>query len=64
MSLLKKLAQWALKKSIWIYHVKTGACNGCDIELLDILTPYYDIERFGMKAVLQGMQMLWLYQEL
>ncbi|MCS7215158.1 MAG: NADH-quinone oxidoreductase subunit B family protein [Thermodesulfovibrio sp.] len=51
MSLLKKLAQKALKKSVWIFHVNTGACNGCDIELLDVLTPYYDIERFGMKAV-------------
>ncbi len=38
-------------KSLWIYHCNTGACNGCDIEILNVLTPYYDVERFGMKLV-------------
>jgi Ni,Fe-hydrogenase III small subunit len=42
---------WALKKSIWVYHVNVGACNNCDIEILDLLTPRYDIERFGMLLV-------------
>ena len=39
------------KKSIWVYHTNTGACNGCDIEVIDVLTPYYDAERFGIKLV-------------
>jgi Ni,Fe-hydrogenase III small subunit len=38
-------------KSLWLYHCNTGACNGCDIEILNVLTPYYDVERFGMKLV-------------
>ncbi|WP_240703304.1 NADH-quinone oxidoreductase subunit B family protein [Thermococcus indicus] len=38
-------------KSLWVFHVNTGACNGCDIEILDVLTPYYDIERLGVKLV-------------
>ena len=42
---------WCFKKSIWVYHVNAGACNGCDIEILDVLTPYYDVERFGIKLV-------------
>jgi Ni,Fe-hydrogenase III small subunit len=42
---------WALKKSIWVYHVNVGACNNCDIEILELLTPRYDIERFGMILV-------------
>ncbi|MBN1425351.1 hypothetical protein JXA88_12425 [Candidatus Fermentibacteria bacterium] len=42
---------WALKKSIWVYHVNVGACNNCDIEILELLTPRYDIERFGMVLV-------------
>lgn len=42
----------ALKKSPWVYHVNTGACNNCDIEILDLLTPRFDIERFG--AILVG----------
>jgi len=31
--------------------VNTGACNGCDIEVINTLTPYYDAERFGIKLV-------------
>ena len=42
---------WALRKSLWVYHVNTGACNNCDIEVLELLTPRYDIERFGMVLV-------------
>ena len=45
------LKHWALRKSLWVYHVNTGACNNCDIEVLDLLTPRYDIERFGMILV-------------
>ena len=37
----------ALAKSPWVYHLSTGSCNNCDIEVLDALTPRFDIERFG-----------------
>lgn len=40
-----------LKKSIWVFHLNTGSCNACDIEVLDVLTPYFDAERFGVKLV-------------
>jgi membrane-bound hydrogenase subunit mbhJ len=46
-----KALNWCFKKSIWVYHVNAGGCNGCDIEILDALTPYYDVERFGIKLV-------------
>jgi len=29
-------------------HFNTGACNGCDIELIASLTPTVDVERFGI----------------
>lgn len=45
------LTKWAVKKSPWIYHVATGSCNNCDIEVLDCLTPKFDVERFGIKLV-------------
>ena len=45
------LKMWALTKSLWVYHVNTGACNNCDIEILELLTPRYDIERLGMILV-------------
>ncbi len=38
-------------RSPWIMHFNTGACNGCDIEVLAALTPLYDPERFGVKLV-------------
>jgi membrane-bound hydrogenase subunit mbhJ len=48
---MNKALEWCFKKSIWVYHVNAGSCNGCDIEILDALTPYYDVERFGIKLV-------------
>lgn len=41
----------ALKKSLWLFHFNAGSCNNCDIEILDCLTPRYDVERFGIKLV-------------
>lgn len=38
-------------KSIWLHQTNCGSCNGCDIEIIDVLTPYYDVERLGMKLV-------------
>ncbi len=38
-----------ISRSPWILHFNTGACNGCDIEVLAALTPLYDPERFGVK---------------
>lgn len=47
-SLLQRAIDWGRKKSPWIIHFNAGACNGCDIEVVDALTPRYDVERFGM----------------
>jgi NADH-quinone oxidoreductase B subunit len=46
----KKIYRWAQKNSMWVIHFNTGGCNGCDIEILDMLTPRYDIERLGILA--------------
>jgi ech hydrogenase subunit C len=48
MKIIDKLITNALLKSPWILHFNSGACNGCDIEIVDALTPKYDIERFGI----------------
>ena len=50
-TLCKEIWKRAFTKSLWVYHVNTGACNNCDIEVLELLTPRYDIERFGMILV-------------
>ncbi|HHX95555.1 MAG TPA: NADH-quinone oxidoreductase subunit B family protein [Clostridia bacterium] len=50
--MLQSLVNWARVKSPWLVHVNTGACNGCDIEVLAALMPRFDVERFGI--LLQG----------
>ncbi len=44
----KRIINWARRKSPWFLHFNTGGCNGCDIELLSVLTPHLDVERFGI----------------
>ena len=41
----------ALTRSLNVFHLGGSACNNCDIEILDALTPKYDLERFGMTLV-------------
>jgi Ni,Fe-hydrogenase III small subunit len=38
----------ALTRSLNAFHLGGSACNNCDIEILDALTPKYDLERFGI----------------
>jgi len=47
--MFKKIIAKSSAKSPWLYHINTGSCNGCDIELVACLTPRYDVERFGFK---------------
>jgi len=48
---MSKLPTKSFDRSLWVFHVNTGSCNGCDIEILAALTPRYDVERFGIKLV-------------
>jgi len=52
MEVIKRIVNWARIKSPWIIHFNSGACNGCDIEILASLAPSFDLERFGI--VLKG----------
>ncbi|NMB70920.1 MAG: hypothetical protein GYA22_02060, partial [Bacteroidales bacterium] len=45
------IKDYCFKKSLWVFHFGGASCNNCDIEILDCLTPRYDIERFGMQLV-------------
>ena len=40
-----------LTRSLNVFHLAGSACNNCDIEILDALTPKYDLERFGITLV-------------
>ena len=47
--MFKKIIAESTAKSPWLYHINTGSCNGCDIELVAVTTPRYDTERMGFK---------------
>lgn len=48
-SLKTRIVNWARRKSPWIVHFNSGACNACDIETVAALTPRFDVERFGVQ---------------
>ena len=47
---VRRAVAWARRTSPWVLHFNSGGCNGCDIEILDLLTPRYDVERVGILA--------------
>ena len=47
--MFQKLIDKSMSKSPWIFHINAGSCNGCDIELVSVLTPRYDAERLGFR---------------
>ena len=38
-------------RSLHIREVDPGSCNGCEIEIGGLNSPYYDLERFGLHFV-------------
>lgn len=38
-------------RSLHLRHLDTGSCNGCEIELGQLLTPHYDLQRYGIDFV-------------
>ncbi|HVN15837.1 MAG TPA: NADH-quinone oxidoreductase subunit B family protein [Anaerolineales bacterium] len=40
-----------IHRSIYVYRIDCGGCNGCEIEIFAALTPLFDVERFGIKVV-------------
>ena len=52
MKLWTRLLCACRRRSPWIFHMNSGSCNGCDIELVAALTPRYDAEQLGV--LLQG----------
>ena len=48
MKLWKKLMCYCRRRSPWIFHMNSGSCNGCDIEIIAATTPRYDAEQLGV----------------
>jgi Ni,Fe-hydrogenase III small subunit len=38
-------------RSLHIREVDAGSCNGCELEIVALNNPYYDLERFGLQFV-------------
>ncbi len=38
-------------RSLHIREVDAGSCNGCEIEIVALNNPFYDLERFGLHFV-------------
>lgn len=43
--------QKLLKRSLAIREVDAGSCNGCELEIVALNNPIYDLERFGIHFV-------------
>ncbi len=43
--------QKLLRRSLAIREVDAGSCNGCEVEIVALNNPIYDIERFGIHFV-------------
>jgi Ni,Fe-hydrogenase III small subunit/formate hydrogenlyase subunit 6/NADH:ubiquinone oxidoreductase subunit I len=48
---LKARIHKVLGRSLHIREVDAGSCNGCEIEIVGLNSPVYDIERFGIHFV-------------
>ena len=48
MGWLKKFGVNCAVRSPWVIHMNAGGCNGCDIEIVDALTPRHDLEQYGI----------------
>ncbi len=48
---LKRQIQKVLGRSLHIREVDAGSCNGCEVEIVGLNSPVYDIERFGIHFV-------------
>jgi len=49
MNLWNRLMCTSRRRSPWLFHMNSGSCNGCDIELVASLTPRYDAEQLGVR---------------
>ena len=48
---ISERASKVLGRSLHIREVDAGSCNGCEIEIVGLTSPIYDLERFGIHFV-------------
>lgn len=47
----RKRIEQVLGRSLHIREVDAGSCNGCEVEIVNLNSPVYDLERFGIHFV-------------
>lgn len=47
--MFEKIASATKASSPWLVHFNSGGCNACDIEVMALLTPRFDVERLGIQ---------------
>jgi Ni,Fe-hydrogenase III small subunit len=48
---IKQRAHHLFGRSLHVREVDAGSCNGCEIEIVGLNSPVYDVERFGIHFV-------------
>lgn len=48
---LSKRIRSLLGRSLHIRHVDVGSCNGCDFEMIQLSSPIYDLQQYGIDFV-------------
>ena len=48
---IAEIARKRFGRSLHIRQVDPGSCNGCELEIGGLQSPYYDLERFGLQFV-------------
>ena len=48
---IKERAREIFGRSLHIRQVDAGSCNGCELEIVNLTSPIYDLERFGIHFV-------------
>lgn len=51
MSVGSMLKDFFISRSIWVATINCGSCNGCDSEIVSMLSPVYDMEKMGIKFI-------------
>lgn len=51
MSVGSIISDFFVSRSIWVTTINCGSCNGCDSEIISMLSPVYDTEKMGITFV-------------
>ena len=48
---LRQASQQSLGRDLGIFHIDSGSCNGCELEIRALNNIVYDLQRYGLRFV-------------